>query len=37
MLPEMLGKSYQILVTEKINELLELLEQKETLLYQVTE
>ena len=37
LLPEMLGKSYEFLVTDKINDLLSLLEQKENLLYQVTE
>jgi tyrosine-protein kinase Etk/Wzc len=37
LLPEMLGKSYEILVTDKIGELLKLLEQKENLLFNVTE
>lgn len=37
LLPEMLGKSYEILITKRINDLLSLLEQKEDLLYQVTE
>ena len=37
LLPEMLGKGYGILVTDKISELLDLLEQKESLLYNVTE
>ncbi len=37
LLPEMLGKSYNVLVTNKIEELLQLLEQKENLLYNVTE
>jgi capsular exopolysaccharide synthesis family protein len=36
-LPEMLGKSYEVLVTDKIGELLKLVEQKENLLYNVTE
>ena len=33
----MLGKDYNVLVTDKIEELLKLLEQKESLLYNVTE
>lgn len=37
LLPEMLGKNYNVLVTDKIEELLKLLEQKESLLYNVTE
>ncbi len=37
LLPEMLGKDYNVLVTDKIEELLKLLEQKESLLYNVTE
>lgn len=37
LLPEMLGKSYEVLVTDKITELLKLLEQKENLMYDVTE
>ena len=37
LLPELLGKSYDVLVTSKIEELVKLLEQKENLLYNVTE
>ncbi len=37
LLPEMLGKNYDVIVTTKVEELLKLLEQKENLLYNVTE
>ncbi len=37
LLPEMLGENYDVIITKKVEELLKLLEQKESLLYNVTE
>jgi len=37
LLPEILGKSYELLVSKKLTDLLQLLEQKENLLFNVTE